>query len=404
MNKPTKKRVERKAQESSFILPESGRRTNAARPKAQANGRLESLDALRGFDMFFICGGSALLVAIANLFPDSHVWQAIADNMEHVPWDGLRHHDTIFPLFLFIAGVSFPFSLERQREKGTSTPRIFLRIVRRGLTLVFLGLLYNGLLDFHWDTLRFCSVLSRIGLAWMFGAIIYTAVKDVRLVVAIVAVLLVGYWICNILLIAPGAPVGADPLSKEWNIGCYIDRTILGAHCYRPEYDPEGLFSTLPAIGTALLGMLTGRFVRRDDADISPRRKALCMFLAGIGFALLGWAWGVVYPINKALWSSSFVCAVAGYSLIMFALFYFIIDVLKWRGWDFFFVVIGMNSITIYLAQRFALFEGISHKLFDGTVRLFAEPYGSVVEIVGYIAVWWLFLLFLYKKKVFLKV
>lgn len=366
--------------------------------------RLESLDALRGFDMFFICGGSALLVAIANCFPESHAWQVIADNMGHVPWDGLRHHDTIFPLFLFIAGISFPFSLERQRERGFSSAKIYLRIIRRGLILVLLGLLYNGLLDFHWDTLRFCSVLSRIGLAWMFGALIFTSVKNVRIVAAVVIVILVGYWLCNILLIAPGAPEGADPLSKEWNIGCYTDRTILGAHCYRPEYDPEGLFSTIPAIGTALLGMLTGRFVKQSDAVISPHKKALYMFLAGVVFALIGWAWNFAYPINKALWSSSFVCAVAGYSLIMFALFYFIIDVLKWRGWDFFFVVIGMNSITIYLAQRFAFFNGAFHKIFDGTVSLFSESCQPIASNVCFIIVWWLFLYFLYKKKIFLRV
>lgn len=366
--------------------------------------RLESLDALRGFDMFFICGGAALLVAIANCFPESHFWQVIADNMEHVPWDGLRHHDTIFPLFLFIAGISFPFSLERQQEKGKSRRSIYLRIIRRGLVLVLLGLLYNGLLNFHFDTLRFCSVLSRIGLAWMFGALIYTSVKDVRILAAIVVVLLVGYWLCNVLLIAPGAPAGADPLSKEWNIGCYIDHTLLGAHCYRPEYDPEGLFSTIPAIGTALLGMLTGRFVKLSDKRCPPYRKALFLFLAGVAFAVLGWAWNFIYPINKALWSSSFVCAVAGYSLVMFALFYFIIDVLKWRGWDFFFVVIGMNSITIYLAQRFAFFDGATHRLFDGTVALFSESVQPVVWNVCYIIVWWLFLYFLYKKKVFLKV
>lgn len=366
--------------------------------------RLESLDALRGFDMFFISGGAALIVAIAKLFPDNGAWQVISDHMEHVPWDGLRHHDTIFPLFLFIAGISWPFSLANQLERGKSKADIYKKIVRRGLMLVFLGLLYNGLLDFHWSTVRFCSVLSRIGLAWMFAALIYTSVKDLKKIIAILLVILVGYWLCNILLVAPGAPEGADPLSKEGNIGCWLDRVILGVHCYRPEYDPEGLFSTVPAIGTALLGMLTGRFVKLDDNLFSRRKKALYIALAGVAFALIGWGWNFFYPINKALWSSSFVCAVAGYSLLMFALFYYIIDVLNWRHWDFFFVVIGMNSITIYLARRFAFFNGVQHALFDGLVNQFPEMYQPIVAECSFIAVQWIFLYFLYKHKVFLKV
>lgn len=143
--------------------------------------RLESLDALRGFDMIFIMGGSSLVVAIAQLFPDSSIWVAIGEQMSHVSWDGLRHHDTIFPLFLFIAGISFPFSLNKQLENGKSIQDIYLKIIRRGLMLVFLGLVYNNLMKFEFDTLRFCSVLSRIGLGWMFGALIFTSVKSNRI-------------------------------------------------------------------------------------------------------------------------------------------------------------------------------------------------------------------------------
>ena len=135
--------------------------------------RLESLDALRGFDMLFISGGASLLIALAALFPDNAVWQVIDEQMRHVSWDGLRHHDTIFPLFLFIAGISWPFSLAAQRERGASCGKIYLKIVRRGLTLFLLGMIYGGLLNMHWDTQRLCSVLGRIGLAWMFAALLY---------------------------------------------------------------------------------------------------------------------------------------------------------------------------------------------------------------------------------------
>ena len=138
----------------------------------QLPDRLESLDALRGFDMFFITGGASLLASIASLFPDSAFWQIVSRHMQHVPWDGLVHHDTIFPLFLFIAGISFPFSLAKQQEQGRSKASIYLKILRRGTMLVLLGLVCNGLLNFEFATLRFPSVLARIGLAWMFAAII----------------------------------------------------------------------------------------------------------------------------------------------------------------------------------------------------------------------------------------
>ncbi len=364
--------------------------------------RLESLDALRGFDMIFIMGGASLLAAIAALFPDSHVWGLIGDQMNHAQWEGLRHHDTIFPLFLFIAGVTWPFSLENQIEKGKPKHAIYIKIVRRGLTLAVLGLLYNGLLGFHFSTLRFCSVLSRIGFAWMFAALIFTTIKSNRARAIIIAATLVGYWLVMGFIPAPDAPAGADIFSKEGSIACYIDKVILGAHSYRDNYDPEGLLSTVPAIATALMGMLSGCWVRKENT--SGGKKALGLLAAGIALAFLGWLWSFVFPINKALWSSSFTCAVAGYSLIMFSLFYYVIDVRGWRKWAKFFVVIGLNSITIYMAQRFCLLDGIQHKLFDGCIGLAPESLRRVAEELSWIATCWLFLYLLYRKKIFLKV
>lgn len=363
--------------------------------------RLESLDALRGFDMLFIMGGSSLVLALAQLFPDSAVWTAIGEQMSHVSWDGLRHHDTIFPLFLFIAGISFPFSLSKQIENGRTSQQIYLKIVRRGLMLVFLGLVYNGLMKFHFDTLRFCSVLSRIGLGWMFAALIYTSVKSNKIRFSIIGGILVGYWLVTILIPAPDG-AGADVFSKQGNIACYLDRVMLGRHCYREDYDPEGLFSTIPAIATALLGMLAGELVKKDS--LSGNKKTLCLALAGIVLAIVGWAWNFICPINKALWSSSFVCAVAGYSFLMFALFYYIVDVRGWRKWAKFFVVIGLNSITIYLAQRFFPFWEPQHRLLDGFIDLFPETLHQVMVELTYILTCWAFLFFLYKHKIFFKV
>ena len=368
----------------------------------QTHKRLESLDALRGFDMFFITGGATLLTAIAALFPGSAVWQAIGRHMDHVPWDGLVHHDTIFPLFLFIAGISFPLSLQKQKEKGKSMTSIYLKILRRGLTLVFLGLVVSGFLKFEFETLRWPSVLGRIGLAWMFAAFIFTATgKKLWPKVAIIPVILIGYWLVSAFVHAPGVDPSIDPLTREGNIACYIDRTLLGPHCYKHDYDPEGLLSTLPAICTAMLGMLTGVFIQRSKAT---SRTALTLFVAGVVSALLGAGWNTFYPINKALWSSSFVLAVAGYSLIMFALFYYIIDVRGWKKWDLYFKVIGMNSILIYMAPRFIDFSKLNRRLFEGVYSLLPEQYYDVAETLGYMLVLWLFMYFMYRKKVFLKV
>lgn len=369
----------------------------------QKSYRLESLDALRGFDMFFITGGAALLTAIAAFFPDSAFWHTVALQMGHVEWDGLAHHDTIFPLFLFIAGISFPFSLQKQLEHGRPMSAIYLRIVRRGLVLVLLGLIYGGLLNFEFETLRWPSVLGRIGLAWMSAALIFTATgKRVWPKVAVIPVILVGYWLVSAFVHAPGVDPAIDPLSREGNIACYIDRTLLGPHCYQPDYDPEGILSTVPAVCTALLGMLTGLFVR--ESRLTPGRKALSLLLAGIAFGIGGWLWGLVYPINKALWSSSFVLAMAAYSLILFSVFYYIIDVRGWRRWDFYFKVIGMNSILIYLPPRFIDFSKTSHLLFGGIYGLLPEAFYPVAETVGYMTILWLFVYFMYRQRLFLRV
>ena len=351
--------------------------------------------------MLFIMGGAGLLAALAQWMP-CDLTEALARQMDHVEWDGLRHHDTIFPLFLFIAGISFPFSLQKQLEKGKSMTSIYLKIVRRGLMLVLLGMVYGGLLNFNFDTQRIPSVLGRIGLAWMFAALIFTATgRKLWPKVAVVPVILIAYWLVSAFVHAPDVSPSVEPLTREGHIACYIDRTLLGAHCYRPDYDPEGLFSTIPAICTAMLGMLTGLFVQRSKPT---SRTALALLVAGIVFALAGAAWNVVYPINKALWSSSFVLAVAGYSLVMFALFYYIIEVLGWRKWSLFFTVIGMNSITIYLGQRFINFSYTSERLFSGLVKLMPDNSQAFFTQLAYIAVCWLFLYFLYRKRVFLKV
>ena len=364
--------------------------------------RLLSLDTLRGFDMMFIMGFAAVVTAICRLFPGGdQSWLAL--QMSHVAWDGLRHHDTIFPLFLFIAGISFPFSYAKQLSKGATGGQVHAKIFRRGLILVLLGFIYSGLFDLKWSTLRFYSVLARIGLAWMFAALLFVHFKPkARAVIA--AVLLVGYWLLLKFVPAPDAP-GADPFSLEGNLVGYIDRTLWPDHLYRRGlFDPEGLLSLVPAIVTAMLGMFTGEFVRVDDGKISGSKKTLWMVFAALVMLGVGLLWSLVFPINKALWSSTFVLVVGAYSLGMFALFYYLIDVRGWKGWTKFFEVIGLNSITIYMAQRIIPFSSINKFFLGGLSELCPEPVGKLILAIGYFMLCWLFLWFLYKKKVFLKV
>ena len=365
-------------------------------PKKQE--RLMSLDALRGADMLFIMGFASWVVVACALLPKCGLTEWISTQMSHVGWHGLRHHDTIFPLFLFLAGVSFPFSLAKQQEQGRPAWRIYLKIVLRGFMLVLLGLIYNGLLQFDFANLRIASVLARIGLAWMFAALLFTSIRKTSILAAIAAVILIGYWLAMWLI-----PGGDDPFSFENNLVGTIDRFFISAnHLYNKTFDPEGLFSTLPAIVTAMLGMFAGQWVR--CTKFSGNKKALYLLLAGVAFALVGWLWGFAFPINKKLWSSSFVCAVGGYSLICFSIFYYIIDVRGWRRWSFFFRVIGMNSITIYMMQRIVDCSRINRFFFGGIIKWFEGDWNKLAWHTFYILTCWLILLFFYRKKIFLKV
>lgn len=372
--------------------------TYATRP---GQGRLTSLDALRGFDMFFIMGGAGLLAALAKWFPCGFT-EELAHQMGHVEWHGLTHHDTIFPLFLFIAGISFPFSLSKQRAAGRSEGSIHWKVVSRGLMLVLLGMIYNGLLGLNFEDFRYASVLARIGLAWMFAALIFIH-TGWKARVLITTVLLVGYWIVAGFIPAPDAD-GADIFSAQGSMVGYVDRMWLPGRVLYGNIDPEGLLGIVPAIGTALLGMFCGEWVKCDKEELTGGKKVLCMVVAGVVLLAVGLLWSQAFPINKKMWTSTFVLVVGAYSVLMFALFYYIIDVRACRWWTPFFTVIGMNSITIYLGQRFINFSYTADRLFGGLVHKLPEASQEFFSSAAYIAVCWLFLYFLYRKRVFLKV
>lgn len=364
--------------------------------------RLLSLDALRGFDMFWIMGGEAIFIALASLtgWPILQWW---GSQLEHVAWNGFHFYDMIFPLFLFIAGISFPFSLAKRYHGSENRKALYIHVIKRGLILVLLGIIYNNAIRFDFANLRYGSVLGRIGLAWMFAALIFMNTKKVGIRLVWFWGLLFFYWFA--LLLFPAHDLGAhDPFSMEGSLTGFIDRLLMPGKLYLTIHDPEGIFSTIPAISTALMGMLTGQFVMSSkDAD-KPMKKVLYLALVAIAFMILGKVWNLVFPINKNLWTSSFVCFVGGLSLLLFTIFYTVIDVWGFKKWTTFFVVIGMNSITIYLAHRVIDFQYAAKFLFGGLIELFPASWAPFLGATAYTAAGWIFLYFLYKKKIFLKV
>ena len=363
--------------------------------------RLLSIDTLRGMDMLVIMGLSTLIVSLCNLFPGgSDCW--LARQMHHVEWNGLAIMDMVFPVFLFIAGLSFPFSYASQVEKGRTSWEIHRKIYVRCLVLIALGIVYNGFFNLKFPQ-RYASVLGRIGLAWMFAALLYVHGKPkVRIVMA--AVLLVGYGLLITFVGAPDAPAGAGPLTQDGCLNGWVDRILLPGKPYFVNFDPEGLLGVIPATVTAMLGMFTGEFIRLPEEKYSGGKKTLLMLGAAAVLIAAGLLWSLSLPLNKMLWTSTFVLVVGGISIALYALVYYIVEVKGHTKWTFFFRVIGLNSITIYLLQQIVPMREISNFFLGGAAALLQEAWGAVLLAVGYIAVCWLLLYFLYRHKVFLKV
>lgn len=361
--------------------------------------RLLSIDALRGTDMFFIVGGETLILALAGLFPESGTMKALAAQMIHVDWHGFHFMDLIFPLFLFISGVTYPFSLSSQQKKGMTRWQVTLRCIRRGLILVMLGLVYGGILSCtDFANFRYASVLGRIGLAWMFASL-FNLWFSRKVCWTIIPAFLLGYWA---LLVAFPVP-GMDPFSQDGSLVGRIDRVLLPGRLYLGNHDPEGWLGLIPSIVTAMLGIEAGRILK--DRTKTEMHKVALLSVAGILFIVIGVVWDLAMPINKNLWTSSFVMLTAGISSCLLAMFYLVIDVWGYRRWAFFPAVIGMNSITIYIAHEAIDFGHIADFLFTGFIdNLFPEPVRPLIFTICCIVCWWTFLYFLYRQKIFLKV
>jgi predicted acyltransferase len=362
--------------------------------------RLYSLDALRGFDMFWIMGAEEIFHGMAKATGAAPFWQTLANQLTHPAWNGFHFYDLIFPLFLFIAGVATPYSVGRELEKGKTKQQVLWRVVKRGLILVILGIIYNnGLVIEPIAKVRFASVLGRIGLAYMFANIIYIF-SNYRTQIIWFFTILIGYWLMFKFTSAPGFPPG--DLTMQGNFASYVDRVLLPGRLYLGIHDPEGIMSTIPAIATGLLGILTGQLLK--NGQMSKEKKAGWMALTGVILIAVALIWNFDFPINKNLWTSSFVLNVGGISLILLSLFYYIIDILGYKSWAFFFKVIGMNSILIYMSGKFLNWEYSTNAFFGWLGQLVGNPFNVVVIAICLVLVKWVFLYFLYKKKVFLRV
>jgi predicted acyltransferase len=362
------------------------------------SGRIRSIDALRGFDMFWIIGGDALFIAIGKWLD----LPILVEQLDHVVWNGFHFYDLIFPLFLFIVGVVLPFSLSKYTQPGdapvhASRTSAYGRILRRTLLLIVLGLIHNGILTLAFSDFRWPGVLQRIGICYGLAALIvlHTGVRGQLLWLA---GLLAGYWALFHFVAAPGQ----EPydLTMEHSLAGYVDRLLIPGRLYYGFGDNEGLLSTIPALGTTLLGALAGHWLK---APHSPAIKFAGLLVAAAACLAAGYAWSATFPLNKILWTSSFVLVTGGWSLALLAAFYLLIDMAGWQRWGFIFVVIGMNPITIYVVQQFVDFEAISRYFLGGIAR-YGGSAEEVVLALGAIVVRWLALLYLFRNKTFLRV
>jgi predicted acyltransferase len=356
-----------------------------------------SIDALRGFDMFWITGGDWFFIALFTFF-GTPFFTALAHQLDHPAWSGFHFYDIIFALFLFIVGLSLPFSISKRMERGETKRTLYYHIFKRTLLLYLLGMVYNGLFDFNFETLRYTGVLHRIAITYMFASIIVLNIRQKYLVVWAVAITLL-YWLVLLLVPVPG--FGAYNLTPEGNLSAYLDQQFLpGSFCCYKFGDNEGLLTHIPAVANVLAGTLIGfRLIKKD----SDKSKISTFLISGSALVVIALLWNIIYPINKYLWTGSFVSLTCGISILAICLFYWLIDMKGYTRWAFPFRVIGMNPLTIYVLQGVFDF-GIIAKIFIHGFYThlggFQEPFYALCVL----AVKWLFLYFLYKKEIFLKV
>ena len=359
--------------------------------------RLLSLDTLRGFDMFWIIGGGALLSSLANA--TGWNWLEVTAHFvhSHSQWEGFSFYDLIFPLFMFILGVAIPYALISLQEKGVGNNILFKKIFKRMVLLFLFGLVYNGITINGFSEIRVLSVLSQIGIAYFFASLIMIHTSTIKARLLWLTGILSGIAILQFLIPIPG--FGAGVFTPEGSINAWIDQHFLPGRLIYETYDPEGILSIVSATSITLMGALAGLVLH--DKSITQNKKTTVLLISGVSLVLIALLLSPVYPIIKKIWTVPFNMLTSGISFLLLAIFYYIIDVKMWRGWILFFRVIGLNSITIYMGYRILDFPS---EFFLGSIMKLAGPYGAPIEWLGVILLEWLMLYYLYKKKIFLRV
>jgi predicted acyltransferase len=363
----------------------------------QTSKRLLSLDALRGFDMFWIIGGDRLIHSLAKATDWGWV-DGLNTQVTHAKWHGFLAYDLIFPLFMFLAGVSIPFAILSKLEKGVPRRNLVWKIIRRAVVLIILGIIYNGGLR-NFENPRYASVLGQIGVGYGIAAIVCLFSKNIKTVLLSFLFVCLTVTVAQLCIPVPGH--GANILTQDGCMNAYLDQLFLPGKFYSKHYDPQGILCMVSGVGTTLIGVLTGFLLRKES--LNGYRKTGLMAGAGmalISVALLANPW---YPINKEIWTTPFTLLSGGISLLLLAIFYLLIDVLHFTRWSFPLRVIGMNAIMIYMGSSLFNLKQTSQFLFSGIASLYGN-FESVIGIIGLILVEWLLLYFFYKKKIFLKV
>lgn len=375
--------------------------------------RLVSLDVFRGIAI-------ASMILVNN--PGS--WDHIYPPLEHAEWHGCTPTDLVFPFFLFIVGVAMPFSLAKYTPENRPTPQVYTRIIRRGLILFALGLLltlstmlldllFKGIaLDF--STIRIMGVLQRIGLAYVIAALAVLKLPQRGLWI-FAGVVLMAYWVAMQLIPVPG--YGAGNLTAEGNLGGYIDSILLGKkHLYKGgPFDPEGLFSTLPSVVNVLIGYFTGLWLKKQPVK---NQTSINLSIVGLAFLVIGKLWDFVFPINKALWTSSYVVYTGGWALLVLALCYQLIEVRGLKRWGFPLEVMGLNAIFLFVGSGLLGRLLMKTPIGNGTDAISVKTWiyqnwfsgwagdlnGSLLFAIANIILWWVILYGMYRRCWFLKI
>lgn len=369
--------------------------------------RLVSLDALRGFDMIWIIGGENVIHHLAKA-TDMPLFNALAVQMRHQAWEGFHFYDLIMPLFLFMVGMSIPFSLSNRLAKGESKKRIYFHSFKRAIILFLLGMVCQcNLLAFDPDKLYIIhDTLQSIAIGYFFSIVIYTTLKPGKQLLLTFGLLLF-YWCILRFVPVPGHEAGI--LTPESNIAKYVEQLVFGRFDDAPA--PYAWFlGSLGFVATVMTGVFAGSIVRLKQLKIVFFKSENILVhktiaLAGVGLVLVlsGQLISLWYPIIKAIWNPTFVLFSSGLSFLLMALFYYIIDVKGYQRWAFWLKVIGMNSIAVYMSVHLIDFEGIANNIIYGTEQFVGVYYSTIKTIAGLLIIYGL-LYFMYKKSVFIKV